>query len=83
MKIWRWVFVGLVCTAFILRIDAVELGRRHPTERISGQILGCYALYISVFISILVTFLLVNFYLGTICVAFAVDLRWACTVMVI
>lgn len=34
---WRWVLVGLLCTAFVSRIGAVELGRRQPTERISGQ----------------------------------------------
>lgn len=38
MRVWRWVFLGVLFAAFILRINAFKLGRSRPTERISGGI---------------------------------------------
>ncbi|KAK6262044.1 hypothetical protein QUC31_007860 [Theobroma cacao] len=38
MKIWRWVFVGiLILAACAFKIEAFNLGRSQPTERISGS----------------------------------------------
>lgn len=36
MGIWKWGFLGFLCAVFISTIDAAELRRNQPTERISG-----------------------------------------------
>nr|AFK43167.1 unknown [Medicago truncatula] len=37
MGIWKLGFLGLLCATFLFTIDAVELRRNQPTERISGS----------------------------------------------
>lgn len=39
MGIWKLGFLGLLCATFLFTIDAVELRRNQPTERISGSFL--------------------------------------------
>lgn len=37
MGIWKLGFWGLLCAAFVFSVDAVELRRNQPTERIAGR----------------------------------------------
>jgi hypothetical protein len=37
MGFWKLGFLGILCGAFFFSIDAVELRRNQPTERISGS----------------------------------------------
>jgi hypothetical protein len=37
MGFWKLGFLGILCGAFSFSIDAVELRRNQPTERISGS----------------------------------------------
>jgi hypothetical protein len=39
MGFWKLGFLGILCGAFLFSIDAVELRRNQPTERISGSYL--------------------------------------------
>jgi hypothetical protein len=39
MGFWKLGFFGILCGAFLFSIDAVELRRNQPTERISGSYL--------------------------------------------
>ena len=39
MGILRWIFVGVLVSVFLLRVDGFKLGRSQRTERISGRFL--------------------------------------------
>lgn len=74
MGFWKWVFLGLLCAAFISSIDAVELHRDQPTERISGGFWIFWDHFMLFFIFLLCCVFVIIMYVSLIMICFGLRL---------